>query len=64
MTALDGNVQVIQQVDADHYKTIARFFTGHHAGTSQWVPMMDLFCVAVPPVEGQQSAIWLFQPKP
>lgn len=64
MTALDGNVQVIQQVDADHYKTIARFFTGHHAGTSQWVPGMNLFCVAVPPVEGQQSAIWLFQPKP
>ena len=37
LTALDGYLQVIQQVDADHYKTIARFFTGHHAGTSQFV---------------------------
>ena len=64
MTALDGFVQVVQQVDADHYKTIARFFTGHHAGTSQWVPDMNLLAVAVPPVEGQTAAIWLFQPKP
>ena len=64
MTALDGNVQVVQQIDADHYTTIARFFTGHHAGTSQWVPGMDLLCVAVPPVEGQAAEIWLFQPKP
>ncbi len=63
LTALDGYVQVIQQLDADHYKTIARFFTGHHAGTSQWVPSLNLFCVAVPPVEGQTAAIWLFQPK-
>ncbi len=63
MTALDGYVQVIQQIDADHYKTIARFFTGHHAGTSQWVPNMNLFCVAVPPVDGQAAEIWLFQPK-
>lgn len=64
MTALDGFVQVVQQVDADHYKTIARFFTGHHAGTSQWVSDMNLFAVAVPPVDGQTAAIWLFQPKP
>ena len=64
LTALDGYVQVIQQVDPDHYKTIARFFTGHHAGTSRWVPGLNLLCVAVPPVEGQTAAIWLFQPKP
>jgi DNA-binding beta-propeller fold protein YncE len=64
MTALDGNLQVMQQVDKDHYKTIALFPTGHHAGTSQFVPNMNLLCVAVPPVDGQQAAIWLFQPKP
>jgi DNA-binding beta-propeller fold protein YncE len=64
LTALDGYVQVIQQLDVDHYKTIARFFTGHHAGTSQWVPNLNLFCVAVPPVDGQAAEIWLFQPKP
>jgi len=64
LTALDGYVQVIQQIDPDHYKTAARFFTGHHAGTSQWVPSLNLLCVAVPPVEGQTAAIWLFQPKP
>jgi DNA-binding beta-propeller fold protein YncE len=64
LTALDGYLQVIQQVDADHYKTIARFFTGHHAGTSQFVPNLNLLCVAVPPVEGQAAEIWLFQPKP
>lgn len=64
MTALDGNVQVVQEADADHYKTIARFFTGHHSGTSQWVPGMNLLCVAVPPVDGQAAEIWLFQPKP
>ena len=64
MTALDGYVQVIQQINADHYKTIARFFTGHHAGTSQWVPNLNLLCVAVPPVDDQAAEIWLFQPKP
>jgi DNA-binding beta-propeller fold protein YncE len=64
LTALDGYVQVIQQIDADHYKTIARFFTGHHAGTSQFDPNLNLLCVAVPPVEGQAAEIWLFQPKP
>jgi DNA-binding beta-propeller fold protein YncE len=64
LTALDGYLQVIQQVDADHYKTIARFFIGHHAGTSQFVPNLNLLCVAVPPVEGQAAEIWLFQPKP
>lgn len=64
LTALDGYVQVIQQIDTDHYKTIARFFTGHHAGTSQFVPNLNLLCVAVPPVEGQAAEIWLFQPKP
>ena len=64
LTALDGYVQVIQQIDTNHYKSIARFFTGHHAGTSQFVPSMNLLCVAVPPVEGQAAEIWLFQPKP
>jgi DNA-binding beta-propeller fold protein YncE len=64
LTALDGYLQVIQQVDANHYKTIARFFTGHHAGTSQFVPNLNLLCVAVPPIEGQAAEIWLFQPKP
>ena len=64
MTALDGNVQVVQQIDKDHYKTIALFPTGHHAGTSQFVANMNLLCIAVPPVDGQQAAIWLFQPKP
>jgi len=64
LTALDGYLQVIQQIDADHYKTIARFFTGHHAGTSQFVPNLNLLCVAIPPVEGQAAEIWLFQPRP
>jgi DNA-binding beta-propeller fold protein YncE len=64
LTALDGYLQVIQQIDADHYKSIARFFVGHHAGTSQFVRNMNLLCVAVPPVEGQAAEIWLFQPKP
>src|SRR5260370_4121335 len=62
LTALDGYVQVIQQIDINQYKSIARFFTGHHAGTSQFVPSMNLLCVAVPPVEGQAAEIWLFQP--
>jgi DNA-binding beta-propeller fold protein YncE len=64
LTALDGYLQVVQQIDADHYKTKARFFTGHHAGTSQFVPNLNILCVAVPPVEGRAAEIWLFQPKP
>lgn len=64
LTGLDGYLQVIQQADANHYKTVARFFIGHHAGTSQFVVNLNLLCVAVPPVEGQAAEIWLFQPKP
>jgi len=63
LSALDGYVQVIQQSGPDQYKELTRFFTGHHAGTSQFVPNLNLFCVAVPPVEGQAAEIWLFEPK-
>lgn len=63
LSALDGYVQVIKQSGPDQYKELTRFFTGHHAGTSQFVPNLNLFCVAVPPVEGQAAEIWLFEPK-
>ncbi|WP_263366270.1 YncE family protein [Edaphobacter bradus] len=64
VTGLDGNVQAIQTIDPDHYKELARFFTGPKAGTSIFIPKLNLFCVALPPADGKVAEVWLFEPLP
>jgi DNA-binding beta-propeller fold protein YncE len=63
-TGLAGFVHAIQQVDPNHYQTIARFPTGPHAGTSYFMPELNRFFVAVPPHETQSAEVWVFEPLP
>ena len=63
LTALDGYLQVIQQVDADQLlkrsldSSLPVTMAGIPAGLS---PISNLLCVAVPPVEGQAAEICAF----
>jgi len=63
-TGLSGFVDAIQQLNPDRYETMARFPTGHHAGTSYWMPELNRFFVAVPPDQGRQAEVWVFEPMP
>ena len=44
----DGFVDVIKQVDPDHYQSLGRVATGVLAKTSLWVPELNRRYVAVP----------------
>src|SRR6266852_2900738 len=63
-SGLSGFVHAIQQVDANRYQTLARFLTGHHAGTSYWMPELNRFFVAIPPYESRKAEVWVFEPLP
>jgi hypothetical protein len=63
-SGLSGFVHAIQQVDPNRYQTLARFPTGHHAGTSYWMPELNRFFVAVPPYESRKAEVWAFEPLP
>ncbi len=63
-SGLSGFVHAIRQVDPDRYETLARLPTGHHAGTSFWMPERNRFFVAVPPFEGREAQVWAFEPVP
>jgi len=63
-SGLSGFVHAIQQVDANRYQTLARFPTGHHAGTSYWMPELNRFFVAIPPYESRKAEVWAFEPLP
>jgi DNA-binding beta-propeller fold protein YncE len=64
VTGLEGVVEAYQEVDADHYKSIAKIPIVPKAGTSLFIPQLNLFCVAAPPHDGQAAEIWLFEPQP
>ena len=63
-TGLDGIVEVYQQLDPDHYKSIATFPIVPKAGTSIFIPQLNRFCVAAPPYDGHAAQVWVFQPLP
>jgi DNA-binding beta-propeller fold protein YncE len=63
-TGLSGFVHAIAQRDPDRYETLARLPTGHHAGTSFFMPERNRFFVAVPPYQGRGAEVWAFEPMP
>lgn len=63
-TGLDGMVEAYQENDPDHYESIAKFLIVPKAGTSIFVPQLNLFCVAAPPYEDHVAEVWLFEPLP
>ena len=59
-----GFVFVYQQLDPDHYKTIAKISTRPGAGTSFFSPELDRYYVAAPSSDKQPAAILVFEPQP
>jgi DNA-binding beta-propeller fold protein YncE len=60
----EGYVAVYQQIDADHYKEIAKVPTGPIGRTSLFVPSLNRFYVAVPAGENRGAEILVFEPQP
>ena len=55
-----GFLEVIKQVDANHYEVVQTIATGPGARTSLWVPELGSLYVAVPAGSGQQAEILVF----
>ena len=56
-----GTVDVVQQIDADHYKLAGRVSTAPGAATSFFVPELRRLCVAVPQKEKQNAELRIYE---
>lgn len=63
-TGGEGFLDVTQQVDADHYRQIARIATGPVARTSLFVPEWRRLFVAVPRDKDRQAELRVFETAP
>ncbi|HSY97055.1 MAG TPA: hypothetical protein VK793_15645 [Steroidobacteraceae bacterium] len=63
-TGGEGFVDVIQQIDADHYARVARIPTGPGARTSTFVPAWRRLYVAVPRDEDRGAELRIFEVDP
>lgn len=57
----DGNVDIYEQTDADHYKLLARVPTGPLGRTSLLVPALKRYFVAVPQHGSESAGILVFE---
>ncbi len=58
----DGFIDVIEQIDADHYKSLGRFETGPSARTAKLVPELDRYFVAVPQSGSRNASVAVLEP--
>lgn len=59
-----GSIDVVRQMDADHYEFVGRVPTAKGAATSLFVAELDRLFVAVPQREGQTAEIRVYTPSP
>jgi DNA-binding beta-propeller fold protein YncE len=59
----EGFVSVIQQVDADHYQSLAKIPTTIGARTGLWYEKRDRLYLAVPASSKQGAALWVYSPE-
>lgn len=59
----EGNIAIIEQMDADHYKMVQTLSTVHGAGTSLFSPQLDKYILAVPQSTNQTAEIRVYQPQ-
>ena len=59
-----GSLDVVRQLDADHYEFAGRVPTAKGAGTSLFVPELDRLFLAVPQRDGQTAEIRTYAPTP
>lgn len=57
-----GFVDVIEQVDADHYKVLGKVETGPLARTARLVPQLNRYFVAIPQSGSSSASIAVFEP--
>jgi DNA-binding beta-propeller fold protein YncE len=62
ISCAEGSLDVVQQIDADHYQFTARIATAKGAGTSIFVPELDRLFLAVPQRDGQTAEIRIYSP--
>ncbi|HEX4068040.1 MAG TPA: YncE family protein [Acidobacteriaceae bacterium] len=58
----NGVVDVIEQIDADHYRALGAFDAGMPARTARLVPELNRYFVAVPQSGGRDAFIAAFEP--
>jgi DNA-binding beta-propeller fold protein YncE len=58
----EGFIDVINQLTPDRYQIVERIGTTEGAGTSLYVPQLDLFIVAAPQAGNRQAALRLYRP--
>jgi DNA-binding beta-propeller fold protein YncE len=61
VSAGEGNIDVINQVDADHYVSTAKIATASGARTSLFVPDLHRLYLAVPHRGAQEAAILVYE---
>jgi DNA-binding beta-propeller fold protein YncE len=59
----EGFISVIQQIDADHYQSLARIPTTIGARTGLWFEKRDRFYLGVPATSQHGAALWVFAPE-
>jgi DNA-binding beta-propeller fold protein YncE len=59
----EGFISVIQQNDADHYRSLAKIPTTVGARTGLWYEKRDRFYLAVPASSKQGAALWVYAPE-
>jgi DNA-binding beta-propeller fold protein YncE len=59
----EGFISVVQQIDADHYQSLAKIPTTIGARTGLWYEKRDRFYLAVPASSNQGAALWVYAPE-
>jgi hypothetical protein len=59
----EGFLSVIQQMDRDHYQSLAKVPTTIGARTGLWYEKRDRFYLAVPAGSKQGAALWVYAPE-
>jgi DNA-binding beta-propeller fold protein YncE len=60
-TGAEGTLDVVEQVDADHYRTLAKLLTAPLARTCLFVPELDRLFVAVPRQKDHDAELRVYQ---
>jgi DNA-binding beta-propeller fold protein YncE len=60
----EGFINVISQLTPERYQLVERINTTEGAGTSLYVPQLDLYIVATPQAGNRQAALRLYRPAP
>ena len=63
VTGAKGTLDVIEQVDADHYRALARIKTAALARTCLFVPELDRLFVAVPEQKDHEAELRIYEPR-